>query len=978
MKDDISRNSFKKPRHYSRVRLQQGRVQMDADWNEQQDIIVYQANTKMQDVVGPAGGPVGADGFELATAFGDYSSDVQGREINQDPPALVPGDIYISGGRYYVDGILVENERLTSYFEQPHFFGNEISTAGVYAAYLDVWERHVTALEDPSIREVALGGPDTATRSQTLWQLRLVRVANQGTELHCNDAATSYEEATAAMTGVLAARAEPGEDADSPCLVPSDAGYRRLENQLYRVEVHQSGNRGRATFKWSRDNGSVVARWESSNDDQITVSQAGRDKYLSFAPGQWVELIDEERVLRHEPGTLVRLVAVVDRVLTLDTATADGPYDLASFGTNPKVRRWDSDGVMTPTNMNWLDLEDGVQISVRAGSFRCGDYWLIPARTNTHTIEWPREEGSENPAYRLPEDIQHHYCRIGVLNYDGSAWTSIEDCRRLFPPLTELISLKYLGGDGQEAMPDTADPSALIPLAAPLRVGVENGALPLANATIVFEIEAGNGALIGGGTSATVLTNAEGVAQCQWSLDGVTPNQRVSARLVEFNTDIEKSRLEFNANLSRAAAVSYQPGACEALQEVYTVQSAIDRLCELFHRCTTYVVRPGDDLAAIFESLEPDENASICFARGDYIIEEPILITGKGHLKIAGCGLATRLLAPNSEAGLVFNRCRSVLLSDFYGEAGAVGNERLDNSLQGPITVLDTGWVVARHLHLRCGDGDSNAATCLTVRRTLATEDGISTDSVIISDCLFSIGHSQTGLLVVNASRAMITSNGFNTQRQARDEEGDPIGFKGIVVAGHFLEHCTVAKNTLFHVGEGIRVALSDYDENYELTSKVTIEDNVIHTRIVPPRESGDCGIFVGNAMNIVIKNNLVVAQLLQSDRDDPKNPGINLQAMLGIGSEYIQQPRLNRYSLNAGIYIHGLFGAFISICQNEIRFARMGIRAISENKIPSELASALLQWRICENMILFYEEVGICINPHPFFVLDNNREFNP
>jgi hypothetical protein len=41
---------------------------------------------------------------------------------------------------------------------------------------LDVWTRHVTALEDPQLREVALSGPDTTTRTQTVWQVRLLKL----------------------------------------------------------------------------------------------------------------------------------------------------------------------------------------------------------------------------------------------------------------------------------------------------------------------------------------------------------------------------------------------------------------------------------------------------------------------------------------------------------------------------------------------------------------------------------------------------------------------------------------------------------------------------------------------------------------------------------------------------------------------------------------------------------------------------------
>ena len=42
-----------------------------------------------------------------------------------------------------------------------------------YVVYLDVWERHITALEDDSIREKALGRPDTATRTQVIWQVKI-------------------------------------------------------------------------------------------------------------------------------------------------------------------------------------------------------------------------------------------------------------------------------------------------------------------------------------------------------------------------------------------------------------------------------------------------------------------------------------------------------------------------------------------------------------------------------------------------------------------------------------------------------------------------------------------------------------------------------------------------------------------------------------------------------------------------------------
>ena len=47
-----------------------------------------------------------------------------------------------------------------------------------------------------------------------------------------------------------------------PCILPEKAGYRGLENQLYRVEIQKFGTETTVTAKWSRDNGSVAARIE--------------------------------------------------------------------------------------------------------------------------------------------------------------------------------------------------------------------------------------------------------------------------------------------------------------------------------------------------------------------------------------------------------------------------------------------------------------------------------------------------------------------------------------------------------------------------------------------------------------------------------------------------------------------------------------------------------------------------------------------
>ena len=52
MKGDFSRSTFDPHTHYISVRMQQGRVQLDADWNEQADILLYLIATQLKDLLG--------------------------------------------------------------------------------------------------------------------------------------------------------------------------------------------------------------------------------------------------------------------------------------------------------------------------------------------------------------------------------------------------------------------------------------------------------------------------------------------------------------------------------------------------------------------------------------------------------------------------------------------------------------------------------------------------------------------------------------------------------------------------------------------------------------------------------------------------------------------------------------------------------------------------------------------------------------
>jgi hypothetical protein len=648
MKGDFTRSTFRKENHYSSVRMQQGRVQLDADWNEQLDITAHRVETETVDVVGHCGAPMHHGGFHIVAKPGDLATEEKTRPENQNPPALEPkGDVYITGGHYYVDGILCENEHIAAYTKQPDLPETKpVATKGTYLAYLDVWHRHLTALEAPHIREVALGGPDTATRTKTVWQVKVLRLGDLGMTVTClSGKLPVWDDEIAPGLGRLAAQAETSAPSADPCILSPDSGYRRLENQLYRVEVHTGGKRGKATFKWSRDNGSIVTTWEKQDVNKLTVSSIGRDQVLHFASGQWIELTDDRRELWGKPGILVQLEKVEGQVLTIDPATIidlDDPsatsVDKARFPHNPKIRRWDSDGQIKPTNANWIDLEDGVQVQFGAGTYKSGDYWLIPARTAAGNIqagiEWPVNQITKKPELQPPHGIHHQYCWLALMQFDGSTWTSITDCRHIFPPLTELTSLLYVSGDGQEAMPGNK-------LDWPLQVRVVNGQHPVAGARVHFTLEAGSGTLSG----STVESTSDGIAECEWTL-GTSGKQQVKAELRDAaGHPVPGQLIHFTAGLSVASEVAYDPSACPSLKDAETVQAAIDILCTMDRGGGCAVtVGPGGQYGTLeqaFGALKEKRDICLCLLPGTHEINKDVAVDNKNIITISGCGMGS-------------------------------------------------------------------------------------------------------------------------------------------------------------------------------------------------------------------------------------------------------------------------------------------------------------------------------------------------
>jgi hypothetical protein len=116
-------------------------------------------------------------------------------------------------------------------------------------------------------------------------------------------------------------------------------------------------------------------------------------------------------------------------------------------GTDPKkrpiLRKWDAppqDVVAGSGDTGWIHLENGVEVQfsfpddVPAGStrWRIGDYWLIPARTISGDVIWPREADGKTPLFR-PPSARHYFAPLAW--WDG---TKVDlDLRMTFKPLAK-------------------------------------------------------------------------------------------------------------------------------------------------------------------------------------------------------------------------------------------------------------------------------------------------------------------------------------------------------------------------------------------------------------------------------------------------------------------------------------------------------------------------------------------------------------
>ncbi len=493
MKADLSRTTFDRLKHFSRVVAQQGRVQLDADWNEQASLMLYQLRRLAADVIGPAGGPAGNLGFGLGA-------------LDAPAAAGVP-DFAIGAGHYYVQGILCELEatRLPASFVDAGSKVRlpELSVDGrcfrahQYVSLADAEPGSTVAPVQARIVDV-----DEGARILTLTDIggfirsnpRQPRLSRLTTFLTQPDgtpgpvAAGNFEQGpslvyldvwerlvTALEDDFIREVALGGPDTsartrlvwqvavlplrDSAGLTPDQLRERLQPVNRGRLGPARPDIAARRTISIaSRSTTAAPAARRRSNGRATTARSSGPSPAATATRSSWRRSsLTIAAAWRQATGWKSRTTIRCWRIAPFPccvsapsipaTAASCCPatFRPASAATLPGIRccgagttrrRSRPRRAGRKAGWNWK-TEWKSSSSIRSELvYRTGDYWLIPARVATGDVEWPREAlsagAARRPLARLPAGVNHHYAPLGVVEWDGRTLSFGRDCRLQF------------------------------------------------------------------------------------------------------------------------------------------------------------------------------------------------------------------------------------------------------------------------------------------------------------------------------------------------------------------------------------------------------------------------------------------------------------------------------------------------------------------------------------------------------------------
>jgi hypothetical protein len=436
MKGDFSRLEYNASDNDTGVMHQQGRVLTDQDWNAADQINRHLRQQLGRDAIGAHVAAVPSeyrDSLKVTGASSDGS--VVKVEVN-------PGQVWVDGLHLIVaPGAPVQ----ATYVTPPSAEANPHD-----AVILEVWEEMVNAFQFPDqMIEPALGGVDTTERVRLQHRLKLLRLEDNESCHNLSGKLTDDFSTKAKLTVTPA----PTLAVAGACPIEMNGGYTGFEHYLYRIEIAEPDSSDNARFVWSRFGGGLVGRgtFKSTGPNKGNITVTANDQMINHCglTSFYLEAGDSDGNHFSADATLT-----TDGLLTVTNSSGTWP------GSDAFFRLWD--GIKPVSDFTAeTELELGIQLQLDTAAadnsnYTPGDYWSFPVRAAGATFAV-----SQWPTNAAPQGVHYHRVPLGILLWDSdpgagaSTAIEIDDCRRVFDPLTQLDSCcTFTVGDGTHSHGD--------------------------------------------------------------------------------------------------------------------------------------------------------------------------------------------------------------------------------------------------------------------------------------------------------------------------------------------------------------------------------------------------------------------------------------------------------------------------------------------------------------------------------------------
>jgi hypothetical protein len=329
------------------------------------------------------------------------------------------------------------------------------------AVYLALTEQEVSAVEDPALREPALGGPDTAARTRLIQRVQRLKFPGGSCDLAIETVAkdvygerAGFDHATMQLQSTARLRADfvPSTDAPDLCQPTAQPGFLGPDNQLIRVQVSAPN-----TLLWGWDNASFLYRLTLTPGPPLVIAldSIPVDGFHQPTSGQWVELLGTAVDIHGEAqiGEEVGLSLQIDeyhetaRTVTFQT-TAAVLDDFANKHPQPWfLRMWENQIPISADPTAALELKDkegtstGVRVFTKGAALAVGDYWTIGVRPSTPQAILPARLAN----WQWPDGPRRWLAPLAVIDWQGPNTATVTDCR---PPFLDLVDLTARKGGG--------------------------------------------------------------------------------------------------------------------------------------------------------------------------------------------------------------------------------------------------------------------------------------------------------------------------------------------------------------------------------------------------------------------------------------------------------------------------------------------------------------------------------------------------